>query len=297
VTVLDIKQLNTFLTIARLKSFTKAAQSLDYAQSSITSQIQLLERELDVRLFERLGRNISLTPEGRKLLPFAKEIIKLSNEAKNAMNSTDLPRGTLTIGALESLCVTRLPRLLKEYRLRYPNVEIVIKFGSSNDFKEFLMDNTLDIAVLLEQHVIGGDFTTEIKFPEPMVVLSSPGHPIAVKEAVYPEDLTGEALILTEKGCSYRALFESVLTQYSVKPRSIIETGNVQAIKQLAMSGLGITLLPLVAVEEECLQRRLARLNWRGPAFEMLTQVIYHKDKWISAPLKALLELMHEIGF
>ncbi len=292
---MDIRQLNTFLTISNLQSFTKAAQSLDYAQSSITTQIQLLESELGVRLFERLGHNITLTSEGRKLLPFAEQMIKLSIEAKNAVVSSDQPGGTLSIGAVESLCATRLPKLLKEYRSRYPNVDISIKFGSSNDFKEYLKNNIIDVAFFLEQKVIEGEFLAEIQFLEPMAVLVAPEHPLSRKESIYPEDLAGESFILTEKGCSYRIIFENVLNQYSIKPRSVIETGNVQTIKQLAMSGLGITFLPLVAAEEECMQQRLIKLNWKGPAFEMLTQVIYHKNKWISAALKSLFELMHEI--
>ncbi|MFZ5969920.1 MAG: LysR family transcriptional regulator [Bacillota bacterium] len=292
---MDHKQLKTFLTIVRLQSFTLAAQNLNYAQSTVTTQIQLLEKEFGVRLFERLGHNISLTPEGKRLLPLAEQILKLSNDAKSVINNSDVPSGTLSIGAVESLCVMRLPKILKEYRLRYPTVELVLKFGNSTDFLRFLKENTIDMAFFLEKKITEEDFITELEFPEPMVLLSSPEHPFAQKESIFPEDLAGEPLILTETGCSYRALLENMLMQYEIKPRSVIETGNVQLIKQLAMSGLGITLLPLVAVEEECIQQRLVRLNWKGPTFELLTQVLYHKNKWISPPLKAFIELMHEM--
>ena len=292
---MDNKQLKTFLTIARLQSFTLTAQNLNYAQSTITSQIQLLEKELGARLFERLGHCITLTPEGKRLLPFAEQILKLSNDAKNSINNSEMPTGTLSIGVVESLCVMRLPKILKEYRQRYPNVEISLKFGNCMDFLRFLKENTIDIAFFLEKKINEEDYITEIEFPEPMVLLSLPEHPLAQKESVFPEDLAGEPLILTEIGCSYRALLDNILTQYGIKSNSVIETGNVQLIKQLAISGLGITLLPLIAVEEECTQQRLVKLNWKGPAFEILTQVIYHKNKWISAPLKAFIELTHEL--
>ena len=293
--LLDNKQLKTFLTIAKLQSFTLTAQNLNYAQSTITSQIQLLKKEFGVRLFERLGHHITLTSEGKKLLPFAEQILKLSNDAKSAIDNSEVPNGTLSIGVIESLCVTRLPKILKEYRLRYPNVEITLKFGNRTDFLRFLKENTIDIAFFLEKKINEDDFFTEIEFPEPMVLLSLPEHPLAQKGSVFPEDLAGEPLILTEAGCSYRTILENILTQYGIKPSSVIETGNVQLIKQLAISGLGITLLPLVAVEEECIQQRLVKLNWKGPTFEILTQVIYHKNKWISASLKAFIELMHEL--
>lgn len=292
---MDNKQLRTFLTIARLQSFTLTAQNLNYAQSTITSQIQLLEKEFGVKLFERLGHRITLTSAGKRLLPFAEQILKLSNDAKSAIKNSEVPSGTLSIGAVESLCVMRLPKILKEYRIRYPNVEIALKFGNCTDFLRFLKENTIDIAFFLEKKINEEDFITEIEFPEQLVLLSLPEHPLAQKESVYPEDLAGEPLILTEIGCSYRALFESILTQYGIKPNAVIETGNVQSIKQLAMSGLGITLLPLVAVEEECLNKRLVKLKWKGPTFEMMTQVIYHKNKWISSSLKAFIELLHEM--
>lgn len=124
-----------------------------------------------------------------------------------------------------------------------------------------------------------------------MVLLCSPQHPFVQRK----NDLSGESFILTEPGCGYRALFETIISEYHVKPRSIIETGNVQAIKQLTLSGMGITLLPQTAVEEELLQKRLVKLNWAGPEFLVFTQVFYHKDKWMSAALTALIDLMQEM--
>ncbi len=291
---MDIRQLKSFITITKLQSFSLAAQDLGYAQSTITTQIKLLEIELGVKLFERLGHRITLTSKGNRLLPYAEEILKLTNEARDAMEDSGLPKGILTIGGVESLCVMRLPKLLKEYRLRYPDVEVVLKLGNYADFFSSMRDNTMDIAFILEKKINEEGFITELQFPETIAMLAVPDHPLAHKDEVYPEDLAGEPFILTEPGCSYRTQFQSMLHQYAIKPRSIMETGNIQAIKQLAMSGLGITLLPLVTVAEECNDGRLVRLNWKGPVFEILTHVVYHKNKWVSGPLKAFIELLHE---
>jgi DNA-binding transcriptional LysR family regulator len=293
---MDFRQLNTFLTIADLLSFTKAAQNLDYSQSSITAQIQQLENELGTKLFERLGHHISLTLEGKKLRPYAEQIIRLANEARQTVTPPETPNGPLLVGAAESLCVTRLPRLIKAYRLRCPDVELTIKFGSAADFMDMLKNNSLDIAFVLEPDEIQGDFICAAKMPEPMAVLSSPSHPLAQKERVQPQDLRRETLILTEKSCGYRKLFDAMLARYGIEPESLIETGNVQAIKQLVMSGLGIAFLPLAAIAEECVQQQTSVLPWDGPDFPMLTQVIYHKNKWISAALNAWIELVREMG-
>ncbi|HEX2945164.1 MAG TPA: LysR family transcriptional regulator [Clostridia bacterium] len=293
---MELRQLNSFITITKLQSFSKAAVELGYAQSSITSQIQLLEQELNVKLFERLGHNITLTPEGKQLLPMAEQMLKLSKDVKNISVSSDMPSGPLIIGAVESLCVTRLPKLLKEYRSRYPNVEIFIKFGARTEFLRSLKENTIDIAFFVDQKITNNDFVTVLQTPEPMALLCSPEHAFACRENVYPEDLSGEPLILTESSCGYRALFDTIMSQFSIKPRSVIETGNVQAIKQLVLSGMGITFLPQTAVEEELQQKRLVKLNWIGPEFLIFTQVLCHKTKWMSAALKAFIELMNEMN-
>jgi DNA-binding transcriptional LysR family regulator len=124
-----------------------------------------------------------------------------------------------------------------------------------------------------------------------MILLAYPGHPLTDKKSVLPEDIRNEQLILTETGCSYRAALENILNSCNVKPNVCLETGSVQAIKQFTMSGLGITLLPRIAVEDEIQSSKLIPLNWTGPDFEIISQVLYHKDKWISPALREFLKL------
>jgi DNA-binding transcriptional LysR family regulator len=293
---MDVRQLKTFLTIAHLHSFTQAAQSLDYAQSSITSQIQSLEQELGVRLFDRLGHRITLTTAGNCLLPFAEQAVRLMEEAKQAVENSQELGGSISIGTIESLCAARLPKILKEYKLRYPDVELSLKFGVTQDFYAALKENTVDIALLIDKGLNQTEFITQISHPEPFGLFVSPEHPLADLE-VYPEALNGRELILTEPECSYRHMFEAMIASCGIKPQSILETGNVQTIKQLVMSGMGVTLLPLVAAEQECSEGRLVKLNWKGPAFELQTQVVLHKNKWISPSLSAFIQLLHEMNF
>lgn len=292
---MELRQLRSFITIAKLQSFSKAALELDYAQSSITTQIQLLEQELNVRLFERLGHAIKLTPEGKNLLPLAEQILNLSNEAKSITASSDKPSGPLVIGAAESLCVTRLPRVLKEYHSRYPDVEILMKFGNKTMFLQAMKENTVDIAFIIDEEIRNNDFITVLHIPEPMALICSPEYVMAGREHVYPEDLSGEPMILTGASCGYRLLFERIMSEFNIKPRSVIETSNVNAIKQLILCGMGIAFLPQTVVEGELAQKRIAKLNWMGPDFHVYTQVLYHKTKWMSAALKAFIDLLNEM--
>lgn len=174
-------------------------------------------------------------------------------------------------------------------------MEILIKFGARAEFLRSPKKNTIDIAFFVDQKIIDTDFITVYQTPEPMALLCSPGYAFADRENVYPADLSGESLILTESCCGYRALFDSIMSQFNVKPRSVIETSNVQAIKQLVLSGMGITFLPQTAVEEELKQKRLVRLNWMGPEFHIFTQALCHKNKWMSAALNAFIDLLNEM--
>ncbi len=292
---MDLKQLNSFLTICELQSFTQAADALGYAQSTITTQIKMLEGELEVKLFERIGKSITLTNEGKKLLPYAKQMLKLSSEIKDNVSSNTVPKGVLTIGAAESLCVLRLPEILKEYRKLYPKVEVSIKFGNCSEFRHYLRDNVIDVAFSLGTKIEAEDFITEIVFDEPMLLLTAPGNHLIDKKVIHPKDIENEPLILTELGCSYRAVFENILRSGNIKPNVVLESGSVQAIKQFTMSGLGITLLPKAAVEEEVSQGKLIVMNWQGPDFGIVSQVLYHKDKWLTPALKAFLKLSKEM--
>lgn len=292
---MEFRQLNTFVTVADLNSFTRAADILGYTQPTVTSQIQLLESELGVRLFERIRKNISLTHEGEKLLVYAKQIINLCEEAKNTVKDHPLPKGVVTIGAWESLCTTRIHSLLKEFYYKFPGIEIILKTVKSTEYEELLLDNQIDVAFCLDRMITVSDFIVDLAIPEPLALLVEPNHPLAKLPDVYPENIADYLLILAEKDCSYRRAIMTILGDCGLAPNSIMEVESIQAMKQLAINGLGIIFLPKVTVAEELSKGQLVELNWSGPSFEFLTQVIYHEDKWRSPALQTLLNMAKEL--
>jgi len=288
---MEFRQLNTFITVADLNSFTRAAYILGYTQPTVTSQIRLLESELGVRLFERIRKNISLTHEGEKFLVYSRQIINMCEEAKNTVKHQSVPKGVLTIGAFESLCTTRIQGILKELYSEYPGIEIILKTIKSTEYKKLLLDNQIDVAFCLDRMITSSDFIVELAISEPLALLVEPNHPLAKSLRVYPQNIVDYTLILAEKDCSYRKTIMTILSDCGLTPKSIMEIGSIQAIKQLAISGLGIILLPKITVEEELSKRQLVELNWCGPSFDFFTQVICHKDKWMSPSLLTLLNM------
>lgn len=289
-TVMELKQLQTFKTLAKELNFTRTAVRLSYAQSSVTAQIQALEQEFGVKLFERLGKRIRMTEAGERLLLYADRILNLSVEAHLAVPCLKKPSGTLTIGAVESLCTYRLAPVLMEFRSGYPNVELVFRTGICSNLRKGVLHGELDLAFTLEE--IGRDegLVFNVMMREPMLVLAKPDHQLARRNQVCVLDLEGETILITEPGCSYRTMFEQSLAHAGLR-NSKVEFASVEAIKQCVMAGLGVTLLPKMAVNEELSRGLLVALPWAGPEFPVVTQMCWHKDKWMSPAIQAFMEI------
>lgn len=290
---MDIKHLKTFSAVAALGSFSQASKELGYAQPTVSTHVQLLEKEFNIKLFERLGHRIKLTREGERFLFYAENILKLSDEASEVMSelsSNEMVAGKITIGANESFSVVRLPSVLKHFMQSYPQVDINLKFGSIKGIHEQLQNNAVDVAFFLTREVNYPDLMVETLLKEPVVMVASPDHPFGTGNADSLRMLEDHDLIITQENCTYRALINDLLSAARVHPRSLIEINNLQAIKQLVMSGLGITILPRITVEYEISQRLLIELPWNEQPLPVATQIAYHKDKWLSPPILGFLE-------
>jgi DNA-binding transcriptional LysR family regulator len=287
---LELRHLKTFKVVADMGGFTRAAEALGYAQSTITSHIQSLERELGRPLFDRLGKTVVLTSAGERLYEYAAQILRLSQAAESAVTDDSQPAGKLTIGAPESLTVYRLPAIIREYKERYPDVQIVLMPSQCWEMSPKLRAGELDVAFLLAPPAEEPDLQVETLLAEPMALIASPQHPLKDRACVHPEDLIHETLLKTEKGCSYRHCFEHDMK--SVRPAHEIEFWNIEAIKQCVMAGLGIAYLPRVTVETELKEGKLIALPWYQDQPVVLTQLAYHKNKWLSPALRAFVDMV-----
>lgn len=291
---MELRQLKMFVTVAEEKSFTRAAHIMGYAQSNITTQVRLLEEEFGTRLFERLGKKIALTPDGEKLLHHAKRLLMYASEIQEAMTFSAQPNGILNIGISESLCIFKLPALLKEYSRLYPKVKLVIRQGTPLDFARWLRENTIDVAFSLDKVIDDDDLITQTLCEEPMIIVGNNEHPLIAKGYIELKDFGQESFIYTERHCSYRSVIENYLADSQIKPDSSYEFDSIEAIKQFVLSGLGIALLPYAAVEKELSSGNMVDLKLAEPKIEMYTQIVYHKNKWLSPTLLTLLDLVNE---
>ena len=291
---MESRHLFTFLVVVEVGSFTRAAQKLDYAQSSITAQIQALEAELGQPLFDRISKKITLTDAGRRLLPYAQEISRMHTMAQDALSSDTELAGSLRIGAPESLAAFRLPGIIKEFRDLYPQVQIILKPGACWELIESIRSGELDIAFLLQPETEYKDMYIETLIHEEMALVAPLHHHLSNLSEVTPNELKSETILHTETGCSYRTLFERYLNSHGVFPDPKLEFWSIEAIKQCVMAGLGISFLPLVSVQSELSEGKLVKLKWNDESQRVATQLAYHNKKWISPAISEFLLIVQK---
>ncbi|CAI8711590.1 MULTISPECIES: LysR family transcriptional regulator [Bacillus] len=289
---MEIKQLITFKTAAENLNFTQTAKILNFAQSSVTAQIKALEAELGTALFERLGKRLFLTEAGRKFQLYANKMIALSYEAKMVVQDQEKSSGTLVIGAQESQCTYRLPSILKEFKTKFPQIRLIFKPAHSNEaVKEQLMEGKLDLAFILDTCKIEDVLHVESLIQEELKIVVCPNHPLLKNPIISTKDLESETLLLTELGCSYRTIFEELFRAEGVYPINKIEFVSVEAIKQCVIAGLGIAILPAMVVEKEIQEGTIGELTMENTIDPIFTQIAWHKDKWITAPLQQFIDV------
>ncbi|MEU1408045.1 LysR family transcriptional regulator [Streptomyces sp. NPDC005728] len=288
---MELRLLVTFEKVATVLSFTRAAAELSYAQSSVTSQIRALESSLGVELFDRLGSRIRLTEAGERLLPYARQIIELAEEARAAVTGSEEPSGTLTVGTMESLTSYRLPPLLEYFHHRHPKVRLALRTTIGDETRQALRQGTYDVGFLMEEETEHPGLESTVLAVEPLALVAAPGHALA-EAPVGTAELTGQPLLATEPGCAYRDLFERELT--ALKPVQFMEFGTIEATKRAAAAGLGIALLPEVTVAAELAEGSLVRLAWEPP-FTLRTQLAWRSGKRLPSHARLFVEQARQL--
>ncbi|MCX5559795.1 LysR family transcriptional regulator [Streptomyces sp. NBC_00038] len=283
---MELRLLVTFEKVATMLSFTQAAAELKYAQSSVTSQIRALESSLGAELFDRLGSRIRLTEAGERLLPYARQIIELAEEARAAVVGAGEPSGALTVGTMESLTAYRLLPLLELFHHRYPGVRLSLRTTIGDETRQALRQGTYDVGFLMERETEHAGLETAVLAVEPLALVAAPGHRLA-NTPVATADLVRESLLATEPGCAYRDLFELELN--SLAQVAFTEFGTIEATKRAAAAGLGIALLPEVTVAAELADGSLLRLPWEVP-FTLRTQLAWRAGKRLPAHVRLFVE-------
>ncbi|MEL7315078.1 MAG: LysR family transcriptional regulator [Cyanobacteria bacterium J06559_3] len=265
---MEFRHLQTFQAIAQAGSFLKAAEKLQYAQSTITLHIQQLENELGVKLFSRRGKRTELTVAGRTLQSHAHQLLYRATQLQQAM--TDLvagEAGQLRIGSVEPVASVHLPAILVGFCRQHPKVRLTLEVGVTKMISQHVAAGDLDLAICSPPAAnLGLEF--EFLFQDPISLLVPTPHPLANTVAITVASLAEERLILTEEYCPYREVLEKALLPHGINPFSGIEVMSLEALKQMVHHGLGIGVMPTAAIlspPPDTVVQRIANLELQLP--------------------------------
>jgi DNA-binding transcriptional LysR family regulator len=243
----ELRNLRAFETVARTLSVTQAARELHYAQSSISDQIQALERDLSVELLDRSQRQLRLTPQGELLAKYADRIFNLVEEARFAVAR---PATEFVVGALETISVHLLPAVLSYYRSLYPQTRVRVGHDNRGELYQAVRRGDLDVCLTFSNPPAAPSLCSETLVEEPLVVIVPPGHRLAERGQVDLAELAEEPFLTTARGCGFREMFDDAFAGFAAK-EPIAEVSSIGTLGACVAAGMGCALLPLVAVRSQ----------------------------------------------
>ncbi|HEY8489684.1 MAG TPA: LysR family transcriptional regulator [Dehalococcoidia bacterium] len=247
---MELGQLEAFVQVAAHRSFSKAAEALFLTQPSVTARIQALEKELGEELFERSGRSVRLTDSGAAFLPYAERALQLIQEGRDALEALrNAELGHLRLGAALTVSTYVLPRILRAFRSQYPGVEVTVSTGRSDQVLEMVLADEVHLGLV--RALVHPEVETVPLYDDEVVLITGANHPFAAARSVTMEELGEQPLILYDRGSTYYDLTQSAFRDAGVVLKQAMELETLEAAKKMVEEGLGVALLPRVAVERE----------------------------------------------
>ena len=260
---MDIKNLNTFILVSELNSFTKAAEKSGYSQSTISFQIKQLERELNSQLFERINHTVALTEKGREVLKYAHQIHKLTQELETNMREVKNVKGHVRLAMADSLCDSLLYEGFSDFRAQYPGITLKIIAAGTEEMFRLLNHNEADAILTLDNHVYNTEYVIVREERVKINFVAAADSPLARRKNISVQELVHQPFILTEKGMSYRRLMDEKLA--------------------------GISFLPDYMTVGKVEDGRLVHLQVDDFDVEVWKQLLYHRDKWVSPQMDSVM--------
>ena len=295
---MEIRNLITFVQVAELNSFTKAAKALDYSQSTVSFQIKQLENELDCLLFERINHTISLTEKGKELLAFARQIRYLTDEFNQKLSGSSELKGFLRIVTADSLCEDMILTNYLDFHKKYPGISLRYIPADTEAMFSILDSNEADVMLSLDRHTYHHDYIIAKEEPVNLNFVTGADSPYARDKELSLAEIAAFPMILTEPGIGYRRILEEFMTRENLALEPIMEIGRTDVIVAMLERGIGVSFLPDFVTRKKVEEGTLTYLNVKGVRAQIWKQLIYHKNKWVTKSLRALIDYIseHEFG-
>ena len=272
------RRLQVFYTVARLLSFTKAAETLHMTQPAVTFQVRQLEDHFNTRLFDRTHNKIVLTDAGQKVYFYAEKIFELNSEMEHSLRAlSEDTSGTLSIGGSTTIAQYTFPTLLKGFREKYPELSIRICEANTEGIVAKVESSMIDLGIV-EAPVSNQDLDVDIFRADELVLIMHPEHELAKREYVKPLDIINLPFITREEGSGTKSVIFDYFTKHNIEKNNInicMELGNSESVKGAVETGIGVSILSKTTIEKELQLKRLSYV----PLNPKLTRNFYFVKK------------------
>jgi len=286
------RRLQVFHTVARLLSFTKAAESLHMTQPAVTFQVRQLEEYFNTRLFDRTHNRISLTEAGQRVYEYADRIFALYAEMENSVRDlTGEVSGVLLLGASTTIAEYMLPALLGDFKAKYPEVSIRLQVANTDGIVSMVENNVIDLGVV-EAPVSNKNLVVENCRMDRMVLIVPPGHELAKHKSVPISELTNYPYICREEGSGTREVMLEAVTSAGANPQDlniVMELGSPEAVKGAVEAGMGVSILSRATIEKELKLGSLIAVELEEP-IERPFSFVHQKQKFRLRAMEMLLD-------
>lgn len=292
---MDFGQIEAFVQVAAHNSFSRAAESLQLTQPSITARIQALERELGEELFERGGRGVRLTDAGRVFLPYVERILQQLQEARDSVEEVrSVQLGSLRLGAAITISTYVLPTILHRFCGEYPRVDVVIRTGRSEQVLNMLLSDEVQVGIL--RTLTHAETESVYLYDDEIALVAPPGHEFAAAGRATIAEIAREPIVLFDRGSSYYGLIHDLFRKAGVIPNVAMELDSLEATKRMVEEGLGIALVPLVTVERELESGILVRVGLSDiQPIKRPISLHYRRNRKRSRAVQAFIDALAEI--
>jgi DNA-binding transcriptional LysR family regulator len=289
---MNLYHLNTFLAVARSRSFTRAADDLHLTQPTVSSGVNELEKSLGVKLFNRSGRSISLTMEGRMLVSYAEQIHDLTTEAQDRMHQREVEPGeSFRFGAIDAAVIYLLPPVLEAYHSSFPQVNMSVQVDASRFLVDDLMAGRSEFGILtlpLDHPKID----TLPLHKEALTLVVGSGHALARRKRVKLDEVARETLILFHEGSVSRKPLDEHLAEAGLSPGRVMEMSSPEAMRKLVESGVGVSFLPWMTVQDSVAVGALTELSVVGVSMSRQIGLAWRRGRYFSPVIQAFLDLV-----
>ncbi len=288
---MNLHQLRVFCAVAESQSFSAASEKLHLTQPAITLQIKNLEEYYQLRFFERAGKKVFLSAEGKVLFEIANQMLDLDRYAEQVVaDLKGLSRGNVRIGTSFSFADDHLPALLKAFHEKYPKIFLQVSTGNTSQIIEDTLLHKNDVAFVAyhprNSKLVVREFVSDI-----LVAVIPNQHKLAERESITLNELNREPLILREPGSSYRGMVDEVFRKKGISPLVVMESASTGAIRGMVASGAAIAILSEHAVKRDVEAGAFKAKRFTEVEMTETFYLIYHKDKFTSRALKAFVHM------